>query len=52
MIIQFYEKEIEGSIYQRKKRFDRAKEIILKADSSSETNDKDYVFSNYIKLPT
>jgi SSS family solute:Na+ symporter len=27
---------------------DRAKEIILKADSSSETNDKDYVFFHFI----
>jgi hypothetical protein len=32
------------AISQRKER-DRAKEIILKADSGSETNDKDYVFS-------
>jgi Na+/proline symporter len=29
---------------------DSAKEIILKADSV-ETNDKDYVFSIYFKLP-
>jgi Na+/proline symporter len=33
---------------------DRAKEIILKADSNSETNDKDYVFFHFILnyLPT
>jgi hypothetical protein len=31
--------------YPQKEGFaDRAKEIILKADSNSETNDKDYVF--------
>ena len=28
---------------------DRAKEIILKADSNSETNDKDYVFFHFIR---
>jgi hypothetical protein len=37
--------------YPQKKGFaDRAKEIILKADSNSETNDKDYVFSFYSQL--
>jgi hypothetical protein len=48
MTILFYEKNCPYR--QRKDLRDSAKEIILKADSGSETNDKDYVFFHF-KLP-
>jgi SSS family solute:Na+ symporter len=41
-------KELIGLSAKEKDLRDRAKEIILKADSSSETNDKDYVFFHFI----
>jgi SSS family solute:Na+ symporter len=41
-------KELVGLSAKEKDLRDRAKEIILKADSSSETNDKDYVFFHFI----
>ncbi|MEZ7499424.1 sodium:solute symporter [Flavobacterium sp. Arc3] len=41
-------KELVGLSAKEKELRDRAKEIILKADSSSETNDKDYVFFHFI----
>ena len=41
-------KELIGLSNKEKDLRDRAKEIILKADSNSETNDKDYVFFNFI----
>jgi hypothetical protein len=37
-------KELVALSNRKKDLRDRAKEIILKADSNSETNDKDYVF--------
>ena len=41
-------KELIGLSSKEKDLRDRAKEIILKADSNSETNDKDYVFFHFI----
>jgi SSS family solute:Na+ symporter len=41
-------KELVGLSAKEKDLRDRAKEIILKADSNSETNDKDYVFFHFI----
>jgi len=41
-------KELIGLSAKEKDLRDRAKEIILKADSGSETNDKDYVFFHFI----
>jgi hypothetical protein len=42
-------KRINCPLGKRKDLRDSAKEIILKADSGSETNDKDYVFIlNYL----
>ncbi|MDD5149947.1 MAG: sodium:solute symporter [Flavobacterium sp.] len=41
-------KELVGLSSKEKDLRDRAKEIILKADSHSETNDKDYVFFHFI----
>ena len=41
-------KELIGLSNKEKDLRDRAKEIILKADSNSETNDKDYVFFHFI----
>ena len=41
-------KELVGLSSKEKDLRDRAKEIILKADSNSETNDKDYVFFHFI----
>ena len=41
-------KELVGLSGKEKDLRDRAKEIILKADSNSETNDKDYVFFHFI----
>jgi len=41
-------KELVGLSSREKDLRDRAKEIILKADSNSETNDKDYVFFHFI----
>jgi SSS family solute:Na+ symporter len=41
-------KELVALSTKEKELRDRAKEIILKADSSSETNDKDYVFFHFI----
>jgi SSS family solute:Na+ symporter len=41
-------KELVAISAKEKDLRDRAKEIILKADSSSETNDKDYVFFHFI----
>jgi Na+/proline symporter len=41
-------KELVALSTKEKDLRDRAKEIILKADSSSETNDKDYVFFHFI----
>ena len=41
-------KELVGLSGKEKDLRDRAKEIILKADSRSETNDKDYVFFHFI----
>ena len=41
-------KELVGLSNKEKDLRDRAKEIILKADSNSETNDKDYVFFHFI----
>jgi SSS family solute:Na+ symporter len=41
-------KELIGLSTKEKDLRDRAKEIILKADSGSETNDKDYVFFHFI----
>ena len=41
-------KELVGLSGKEKDLRDRAKEIILKADSTSETNDKDYVFFHFI----
>ena len=40
--------ELVGISSREKDLRDRAKEIILKADSNSETNDKDYVFFHFI----
>ncbi|MES2574729.1 MAG: sodium:solute symporter [Bacteroidota bacterium] len=40
--------ELVGLSSREKDLRDRAKEIILKADSNSETNDKDYVFFHFI----
>jgi Na+/proline symporter len=41
-------KELVGLSSKEKDLRDRAKEIITKADSNSETNDKDYVFFHFI----
>lgn len=41
-------KELIGLSSKEKDLRDRAKEIILKADNNSETNDKDYVFFHFI----
>jgi solute:Na+ symporter, SSS family len=41
-------KELVGLSNKEKDLRDRAKEIILKADKNSETNDKDYVFFHFI----
>jgi SSS family solute:Na+ symporter len=41
-------KELVAISAKEKDLRDRAKEIIIKADSSSETNDKDYVFFHFI----
>jgi len=41
-------KELVGLSSREKDLRDHAKEIILKADSNSETNDKDYVFFHFI----
>ena len=41
-------KELIGLSSKEKDLRDRAKEVILKADSNSETNDKDYVFFHFI----
>jgi SSS family solute:Na+ symporter len=41
-------KELIGISSKEKDLRDRAKEIILKADKNSETNDKDYVFFHFI----
>ncbi|SHG85443.1 transporter, SSS family [Flavobacterium fluvii] len=41
-------KELVGLSSREKDLRDRAKEIIFKADSNSETNDKDYVFFHFI----
>lgn len=41
-------KELIGLSNKEKDLRERAKEIILKADSNSETNDKDYVFFHFI----
>jgi hypothetical protein len=41
-------KELAPSAKKKKDLRDRAKETILKADSGSETNDKDYVFFHFI----
>ena len=41
-------KELIGLSNKEKDLRDRAKEIILKADNNSETNDKDYVFFHFI----
>lgn len=41
-------KELIGISSREKDLRDRAKEIILKADKNSETNDKDYVFFHFI----
>lgn len=41
-------KELVGLSSREKDLRDRAKEIITKADSNSETNDKDYVFFHFI----
>lgn len=41
-------KELIGLSSKEKDLRDRAKEIIFKADSNSETNDKDYVFFHFI----
>ena len=41
-------KELVGLSSREKDLRDRAKEIILKANSNSETNDKDYVFFHFI----
>ena len=41
-------KELVGLSSKEKDLRDRAKEIILKADNNSETNDKDYVFFHFI----
>lgn len=41
-------KELIGLSSKEKDLRDRAKEIILKADKNSETNDKDYVFFHFI----
>ena len=41
-------KELVGLSSREKDLRDRAKEIITKADSTSETNDKDYVFFHFI----
>ncbi|WP_291097410.1 MULTISPECIES: sodium:solute symporter [unclassified Flavobacterium] len=41
-------KELVGLSGKEKDLRDQAKEIILKADSNSETNDKDYVFFHFI----
>jgi Na+/proline symporter len=41
-------KEMIALSYKEKDLRDRAKEVILKADKNSETNDKDYVFFHFI----